>query len=298
MDQLCNISSASPAIHASILWSQRPLLADPPASAIYQKLLNGGRPSIWLVYDHLQFLVSIRNDVDDADVSGYLKDIQATYAYMQEHSQGSVAVPGIREAKIWLNLHSTDLRFISAAHFDNALRSVRTLCFNAPLDTHVMERAKNFLIPYESLLRALGCHTMVRPNKPALAQRSNQKRPMDDILVAILDHYLEANQHFMAAVSELWRARFTGVWGWDLAPKPIIDVGADTDLNSKTVRYMIDFAYTGEVQWPRPRNEEDVKDLAKEARAERFAAHCERFRKANERFVEDCKAMKSDEGTP
>ncbi|KAL8986736.1 MAG: hypothetical protein Q9177_003996 [Variospora cf. flavescens] len=361
--ELCNISSASPAIHAGILWSQRPLLADPPASAIYQKLLNGGRPSIWLVYDHLQFLVSIRNDVDDADVSRYLKDIQATYAYMQEHSQESVAIPGIREAKIWLNLHSTDLSSISAAHFDNALRSVRTLCFNAPLDTHVMERAKNFLIPYESLLRALGCHTMVRPNKPALAERNNQKRPMDDILVAILgmrkagqltdvvfkveDHYLEANRNFMAAVSELWRARFTGVWGRDVAAKPIINVDADTDLNSKTVRYMIDFAYTGEVQWPRPRNEEDVnevadvldelldllkgadkwimrrlhdlteerlldqshifvrpdnvedvKDLAKEARAERFAAHCERFRKANERFVEDCKAMKSDEGTP
>ncbi|KAL8656205.1 MAG: hypothetical protein Q9210_000400 [Variospora velana] len=309
------------------------------------------------------FLVSIRSDIDDADVSGYLKDIQATYAYMQDHPQESVAIPGIREAKIWLNLHSTDLSSISAAHFDNALRSVRSLCFNAPLDTHVMERAKNFLIPYESLLRALGCHTMVRPNKPALAQRSNQQRPMDDILVAILgmriagqltdvvfkveDDYLEANRNFMAAVSELWRARFTGVWGRDLAAKPIIDVGADTDLNSKTVRYMIDFAYTGEVQWPRPRNKEDVnevadvldelldllkgadkwimrrlhdlteerlldqsdvfvrpdnvedlKDLAKEARAERFAAHCERFWKANERFVEDCKAMKSDEGTP
>ncbi|KAI4114246.1 MAG: hypothetical protein LQ345_004942 [Seirophora villosa] len=355
--ELCSITSAAPTNHLRILWSQRPLLADPPASAIYPKLLDGGRPSIPLVYNHLQFLVSIRNDIDGADVSEYLEDIRATYSYMQDHRQESVAIPAIREAKIWMNLHSTDLSSISAAHFENALRSVKSLCFNAPLDTHAMERAKNFLVPYESLLRALGCHTMVRPDRPAMAPRNKQQRPMDSILTAIRamreegqltdvifeveGEQVPANRNFMAAASGLWRTRFLGPWGRDPGAQPVIDVGADPEMKLKTVRYMVDFAYTGEVQWPwlrnkedvrevadvlddlldllkgadewdmatlhdlterqllnqsddfvRPDNVEDVRDLATEANGQRFARHCEAFRKANEKFVEDCKAMK------
>ncbi|KAL8955637.1 MAG: hypothetical protein Q9193_006583 [Seirophora villosa] len=358
-DELCSITSAAPTNHLRILWSQRPLLADPPASAIYPKLLHGGRPSIPLVYNHLQFLVSIRNDIDGAEVSEYLEDIRATYSYMQDHRQESVTLPAIREAKIWLNLHSTDLSSICAAHFENALRSVKSLCFNAPLDTHAMERAKNFLIPYESLLRALGCHTMVRPDRPAMAPRNKQQRPMDSILTAIRamreegqltdvvfeveGEQVPANRNFMAAASGLWRTRFLGVWGRDHGAQPVIDVGADPEMKSKTVRYMVDFAYTGEVQWPwlrnkedvqevadvlddlldllkgadewdmatlhdlterqllhqsddfvRPDNVEDVRDLATEANGQRFARHCEAFRKANEKFVEDCKAMKAE----
>lgn len=229
-----------------------------------------------MVHDHLQYLISIKNDLQDSDLSEYLKDIQATYTYLQDHRTATVSISGIREAKVWLNLPTTELTSISSSQLDNALRSARSLCFNAPLDTHTMERAKNFLVPYESILRALGCHTIVQPPRAPVAPPSNQ-RPMDHILASIrvmreqgqlVDVTFEAegvrvpaNQTFMAAASDLWRTRFLGEWARGLDAKPNIEVGVNLETSLRTLRYLVDFAYAGEVKWPGLKNAEDVEEV-------------------------------------
>lgn len=273
-----SIDYAAPRNQMRILWSQRPLLSDPPASAVYEKLPDGGRPEPRLVYQHLQHLISIRNEVNDSELSDYLKDVQATYAYLQERREESASIPAIREARVWLNLPTTDLNSVSSSQLEGALRSAKNLCFNTPLDTHVMERAKNFLIPYESLLRALGCHVMVRPPKQAVAPRSNQHRPIDQILAVIRNMReqgqlsdvtfeaegvkVPANRNFMAAVSELWRNRFLREWSRGLGAKPNIEVGISMKTSLKTLQYIVDFAYTGVVKWPQLQDVENIKEVA------------------------------------
>ncbi|KAL8877339.1 MAG: hypothetical protein Q9198_004626, partial [Flavoplaca austrocitrina] len=230
------------------------------------------------VFDHLQFLISIRNNVNDVELPEFLKDVQATYASLQdsEHSKAKIAsIPSIRDAEIWLNLPTTDLTAISCSQLDGALRSAKSLCFNAPLDTHTVERAKNFLIPYESLLRAVGCVDMVRPPKPVMIPRGDARRPIDRILTAIREMRKDkdtvdvilvvegseilAHRNFLIAASDKFRRQFSGEWGKNLDPKPTIPV---EDLTFKTLSYMVDFAYTGEVVWPASHHDDDINEVA------------------------------------
>lgn len=269
------INSAASKTHKRIMWSQRPFLKDPPDAALYTKLQTGGRPEVQLVYDHLKFLINMRNSIEELDLPEYLRDLQATYSYLQEHHTATVVIPSIRQAKVWLNLPTTDLASISSSQFDKSLNSAKSLCFNAPLDTHMMERAKNFLVPYETLLKALGCQSMVQPPKKSIASQGNKQRPMDRIWIALRDMRKQgqlvdvifeaegqqffASRNIMAASSGYCRAQFLGEWGNILGPKATIQI---EDLSSKTLDYMVEFAYTGVVEWPRLQDGEDINEVA------------------------------------
>ncbi|KAL8996975.1 MAG: hypothetical protein Q9169_003626 [Polycauliona sp. 2 TL-2023] len=268
----CSIQYATSRANMRIIWSQRPLLKDPPDAYIYN-FVNS--PQTITVFRHLQYLISIRNTVTGSELSPYLRDLQATYAFLQKCPDETASISGIRDAMIWLNLPSTDLGSMSTTQLDGALRSAKSLCFNAPLDTHVVERARNFLIPYESLLRKLGCQTMVRPPKPTLAPHSNNQRPMDQSLAVIRDMQkkgrltditfevegvrISVHKIFMAAVSEVFQRQLLGAWGELVGTKSTIKI---EDLTARTLQYIVDFAYTGEVNWPVLRNAEDIDEVA------------------------------------
>lgn len=270
----CIDSSASTA-HKRIMWSQHPFLKDPPDSAVYSRLPNEGRPKARLVYDHLNFLIEMRNSVGDSDLPEYLKDVQASYAYLQEQRAMTISIPNIREAKIWLNLHTTDLASITKLQFDDSLKSAKQLCFNAPLDTHMMERAKNFLVPYETLLKALGCQSMVQPAKQTTAIHGNKQRPIDRIWATLRDmrkkgqlvdvtfeaegKQVSANRNIMAAVSGYCRTQFLGGWGNIHDAKVPIEIEG---LSFTTLNHLVDFAYTGEINWPRLQDREDIDAVA------------------------------------
>ncbi|KAL8669926.1 MAG: hypothetical protein Q9168_005506 [Polycauliona sp. 1 TL-2023] len=268
----CSIQYATSSAHMRVIWSQRPLLEDPPDAHVYKFV---DMPQVSTVFEHLQHLISIRGSVSGPELSQYLKDLQATYDFLQKYPEASARISGIRDAMIWLNLPSTDLASISTSQLDGALRSAKTLCFNAPLDTHVVERAKNFLIPYESLLAKLGCQKMVRPARPQLAARSDNQRPMDQNLSVIRDmqkkghltditfevegRRISAHKVFMAAVSEKCQRQLLGAWGELISNQSTIKT---EDLTAKTLQYIVDFAYTGEVNWPVLRNAEDIDEVA------------------------------------
>ncbi|KAL8724778.1 MAG: hypothetical protein Q9166_007756 [cf. Caloplaca sp. 2 TL-2023] len=267
----CSIQYATSRNHLRVVWSQRPLLKDPPDAYIYKFV---GQPMLVSVFDHLRFLIEIRNTIASSELPEYLKDLQATYSFLQE-CPTTADLPNIREAKIWLNLPTTHLASISTSQLDGALRSAKSLCFDAPLDTHVVERAKNFLVPYESLLRAVGCQTMVRRSRPNMALPSNNHRRIDHILTVIqgmrkqnelVDVVFEveglqisAHRNFMAAASAYCRSQFVGEWGALLGAKPTICI---EDLTFKTLSHIVDFAYTGEVSWPILGNADDVNEVA------------------------------------
>lgn len=269
------IDDAASTADKRIMWSQCPFLKDPPDVSVYTRLPNGGKPQVRLVYDHLKFLIEMRNSIGDSDLPEYLKDLQASYAYLQEYRATTVSIPNVREAKVWLNLHTTDLGSITSSQFDSSLKSAKQLCFNAPLDTHMMERAKNFLVPYETLLKALGCQTMVQPAKHNIAVHGNKQRPIDRIWATLRDmrkkgqlvdvtfeaegQQISANRNIMAAVSEYCRAQFLGEWGKILDSKAIIEVEG---LSFTTLNHLVDFAYTGEILWPPLQNREDIDAVA------------------------------------
>ncbi|KAI4255981.1 MAG: hypothetical protein L6R42_006464, partial [Xanthoria sp. 1 TBL-2021] len=267
----CSIQHATSRDHLRVLWSERPLLKDPPDAYVYKFV---GPPLLDSVFKHLHYLIKIRDTIPGPELSDYLKDLQATYAFLQE-CPTTASLPSIRDAEIWLNLPTTDLASVSTSQLDGALRSAKSLCFNAPLDTHVVERAKNFLIPYESLLRRLGCQTMVRPSRPSLAPRTNNQRPIDqsltvirnmqkngrltDITFEVGELRISAHKIFMAAASEKFQRQLLGAWGELIDSKSTIQI---EDLTAKSLQRIVDFAYTGEVTWPVLKDAEDIDEVA------------------------------------
>ncbi|KAL8785541.1 MAG: hypothetical protein Q9213_003289 [Squamulea squamosa] len=267
----CSIQYATSRAHVRVLWSQRPLLRDPPDAYVYKRV---GPPLLDSVYQHLQYLIEIRDSISSQELSQYLKDLQATYDFLQE-CPTTASIIGIRDAKIWLNLPTTDLDSISPSQLNGALRSAKSLCFNAPLDTHVVERAKNFLIPYESLLRKLGCQTITRPSRPNLAPRGNHQRPIDQNLTVIRNMQknsrltditfeaegvqISAHKVFLAAASEYCQRQLLGNWGELLDSKAIVRIEG---MTRKTLHHIIDFVYTGDVSWPVLDNAEDINEVA------------------------------------
>lgn len=261
-----------------ILWSQVPFLRNPAGDMvlIYQ-LHNDGAPPAEMVFRHLEYLVNIRNEVSVTDVVEYLKDIQATYAYLQDEAASTKLIPSVREAVVWANLEISEIDRITIEDFESSLTPAKLLCMNCPADPLPIKVARKFLVPYEQLLRSLGCPTVWQPEEnkmPSSTQSDDLLVPMASAMAKIrhlrdqhqfVDVIFEAegqckpaHRIFMVAVSDYCKAQFAGGWGQLLKPEIKIPLEG---MTFKALSQMVDYAYTGEVVLPM--NEpEDNEELA------------------------------------
>lgn len=261
-----------------ILWSQVPFLSNPAGDVVLRNQLhNDGAPPAEMVFRHLEYLVNIRNEVPVTDVVEYLKDIQATYAYLQDEAASTKLIPEVREAVVWANLEISEIDRITIQDFAASLTPAKLLCMNCPADPLPIKVARKFLVPYEQLLRSLGCPTVWQPEENKMPSSTHS----DDLLVpmasamAKIRHLRDQHQFvdvifeaegqckpahriFMVAVSDYCKAQFAG--GWGLLLKPQITIQLE-DMTFKALSQMVDYAYTGEVILPM--NEpEDNEELA------------------------------------
>lgn len=261
-----------------ILWSQVPFLRNPAGDVVLRNQLpNNGAPPAAMVFRHLEYLVNIKNEVSSTNVVEYLKDIQATYAYLQEEAASTKLIPEVREAAVWANLESSEIDRITIQDFESSLTPAKLLCMNCPADPLPIKVARKFLVPYEQLLRNLGCPTVWQPEEnrlPSSTQSDDLLVPMASAMAKIrhlrdqyqfVDVIFEAegqckpaHRIFMVAVSEYCKAQFAGVWARLLEPQIKIQL---EDMTFKALSQMVDYAYTGEVRLPM--NEpEDNEELA------------------------------------
>ncbi len=115
-----------------IAWSLVGFLDDPPDAYVFERLPQGGQPSVENVYEHLQFLVDLCQNVNQSDTSEYLADIQACYQYLQDDIASSKALRGIRDAKIWFNLETLQIESILQPSLLANLLPARSLCLKIP----------------------------------------------------------------------------------------------------------------------------------------------------------------------
>ena len=267
----CNIN------HKRMIWSQTAFLQDKPDAFVYQKLPSGGEPNVTQVFDHLCFLVSIVKDVIQAETSEFLKDIKACYDHLQKNLESSQLIPGIHEACVWLNLDIIQLELVCNDEMEASLASSHLLCLDSPVDPLPIKVARKFLIPYEPLLKGLGCRTVTRPKSTSPEQSSdNRERSLADAMAEMLhlrdqnclvDVYFEAqgekkaaHKIVLAAVSDYCKRQFTGPWGNLLEHQATIHVD---DLSFLTLSQMIDFAYTGDFAWPILKDPKDNDEIGK-----------------------------------
>lgn len=272
----CSLLSIGKAHDVRILWSQLPILKKEPVGFVLENLPRHGKPTAATVFAHLEYIVTQCKRISNEDLPEYIKDIQASYEYLQEDLHSTIHIPGIRESKIFFNIDTTETLF-SSSEFGNTLTSAKYLCLNSPVDAGVIKVSRKFLIPYEKLLRALGCKSVIQPTNRAPRLSPYQTGP--PIIAAIkqiislrdqrqlIDVIFEAeglekpaHRIFLAAVSDYCKAQFSGEWGSLLAHQAKIQV---KEMTFTALSQMIDFAYTGTVDWPEVHDLENNDEIAK-----------------------------------
>lgn len=259
----CSLQVAGKESNKRLLWSQQPLLKQPPADYIYQRLPTCAEPSVSTVHAHLLYLIQMRRAISQADVAEFLKDIQDCYSFFQEIMASVVVINGIRKAEIWLNISTTDVDSVTPDQLAISPLSAEQLCINSPSDPAPYTNALKFLIPYEKLLKGLDVYAVVMRDRsprvnndnavtPSEHLASNLRRLRDDgklLDVTFRAQGLDISAHkvCMAAVSAYCEAQFSGAWGHVLSQQPTIVL---QDLKASTVKSMVDFAYGITVVWP------------------------------------------------
>lgn len=127
----CALEEASSLDHIRIAWSQTNFLQDPPCPYVLQRLPRSGVPSATTVYQHLLILMAIIEDVTQYDLAEYLRDVQACYEHLQNELDATRFIPGVHQARIWLNLDTTQVDLISKDNVQGPT-SARLLCLNCP----------------------------------------------------------------------------------------------------------------------------------------------------------------------
>lgn len=274
----CSLENVGRQCDERILWSQVPFLRNPAGDVVLKKQLpKDGAPRAEMVFRHLEYLVNIRNEISSTDVVEYLKDIQASYAYLQDEAVFTKLIPGVRDAAVWANLDVSEVDRITIQDFEFSLTPSKLLCMNCSADPLPIKVARKFLVPYEQLLRSLGCPTVWQPKENKVPSSKTQS---DDLLVpmapamAKIRHFRDqyqfvdlifeaegqekpAHRVFMGAVSDYCKAQFAGVWGGRLKPQVKIQL---EDMTFKALSQIVDYAYTGQVELPihEPKDNEEL----------------------------------------
>ena len=75
--------------------------------------------------------MAIVKDVTQYDLPEYLRDVQACYAHLQNELNATKYIPGVHQARIWLNLDTTQVDLISKDTIQGPT-SAKLLCLNCP----------------------------------------------------------------------------------------------------------------------------------------------------------------------
>ena len=217
-------------IDRRIIWSQKPFAKTMPVPFAFERIPGGGNPRVMGVFNHLTYLIGAHKTVSSTELAEYLRDIQASYTYLQDHAVETSQITFIRSAEMWINLDTSDVGKIKVEDISSALCPARLLCMNCPSDPLPLKVVKKFLVPYERLLAVLGCPSVVQPPKepkrvtennttglPMISalkqiQKFRQEGTFADIIFQAEGRNKPAHKVFMAAVSEYCRVQFTGAW--------------------------------------------------------------------------------------
>ena len=127
----CALNDAAQPSDVALSWSQMKRLERAPAPGVFALRPQGARPTLTAVHEHVQFLVSICNDVSQSELSRYLEDIKACYDYLQEDCDATSSLPGIHDARIWLNVNTTETDLIQKTELLSNLLPAKLICLDA-----------------------------------------------------------------------------------------------------------------------------------------------------------------------
>lgn len=245
------LSNAIQEQYIPVCWSQTPFPKNAPQPWTFSKIPSAGKPPINMVWKHLEHLRSTVGNLGQEAVSDFLADVYATYTYLQSSLEDSDQSLWPYGSAVWLNLE-TEANSVSLGELKSSWSSIDYLVLSSPCDYPPIMRIKNSLMPYEMLLRRLGCQQVIRPNieppdagpsrsiSSSLA-RLRREEKMLDITFIVEGKEVRAHKVVMAAASEFFQTQFNGNWPSNNR--------IPLEFSHKTLSVVIDFAYTDVFDW-------------------------------------------------
>lgn len=267
---LLPLSEAIKDHHIPVCWSQVSFPMYQPSPLTFERLPARGNPSSLMVWRHLVHLSKLAAGLPADAISDFLSDLHRTYTYLQENIEESSESFTFQEHQIWLNLEITEPAQVSLEDLRSSWLPAKHLLLLSSCDSPPLMSVRQLLLPYERLLRKIGCKPInhVNLNVPGTQQaeslckslsRLRQEGMLLDVTLKAEGKEIKAHKVVLATCSGYFKRHFNGSWkDEDIILKEIEE---NCTKPFATLSTIIDFAYTDTFNWgPMRLLENEVKD--------------------------------------
>ncbi|KAM3067186.1 hypothetical protein ACMFMG_005445 [Clarireedia jacksonii] len=244
--------------YVAVCWSQTPFVILEPTGEVLSKTGRNGEPSTLSVWRHIDHLMQISPKIGKADLEDFISDLFASYSYVQSHLEESVQCfescrYSLGKNNLWLNIDATDSKDMLIEDFVASWTPLHHLLLISSTDAPPLKCLRQSLMPYEKLLKALGCASVYHPTIEPLQVRSAQSLAsalqemredgkLLDIVFVSEGVRFPAHKTILAAASTYCSAAFSGFWSNDKE----IEL---SEMTPHTLKILIDTAYELPVDW-------------------------------------------------
>ncbi|KAI9812928.1 MAG: hypothetical protein M1827_004446 [Pycnora praestabilis] len=239
--------------YVSICWSQVPFATHEPSLFCLEKCGSEGRPAIDIVWQHLVFLAEVAQTIDSGELEDFLTDLRSTYDYLQDRILEARTTFDQPEAVLWLNIDLDASQSINFDEFKASWRCLEHLILLSACDAPPLMSVRSFLLPYDKLLKGVGCKSMIYPvtqssipeRLEAVAtglSRLRKDNVMIDVTFSAEGYLVTAHKLVLAACSSYCEAQFSGSWNTD-------NTIVLEDMTPQTLKTLTNFAYQDVFDW-------------------------------------------------
>jgi sacsin len=248
--------------HVAICWTQTPFVVHQPTREVLGKLTSqgqAGHPDIDMVWQHLQSMKILSEDLERDQIHDFLTDLDLTYEYLQDHLESRDWYNVGNEA-IWLNLGTSDRGTVQLEDIASSWQGIENLVLSSSCDAGKMKAVRPRLMRFEKLLRGMGCRSITYPTvtRPTLhlgcsvsksLRQLRKDEKLLDITFSTEGRLVKAHKVVLGAASEKCAQQFDSRW----RQEDIITYDENTDpddyMSYHTLSTMIDHAYEEEINW-------------------------------------------------
>lgn len=240
--------------YMSVCWSQISFPAFEPTVTTLAKIPSKGKPTTSMTWRHLKHLADSMESLAEDVVRAFLSDLYDTYDYLQDSWEDSrESFTAFQGEKVWFNLELTDRSLVRKTDLESCRCGIENLILESSCDTKNLKSVRQGLIPYQRLLKALGCKSIVYPSVEQTETRSSKLlstsldrlRREEKLLDVILEGEggnIRAHKVVLAAASGHFARHFKDHW----SNNDIINL---KPFSHSTLSVVVDFAYTDAFVW-------------------------------------------------
>ena len=248
--------------HVAICWTQTPFVVHQPTREVLGKLTSqgqAGHPDIDMVWQHLQTMKILSEDLEQDQIHDFLTDLDLTYEYLQDHLDSRDWYNVGNEA-IWLNLGTSDHRTVQLEDIASSWQGIENLVLSSSCDAGKMKAVRPRLMRFEKLLRGMGCGSITYPTvtRPTLhlgcsvsksLRQLRKDEKLLDITFSTEGRLIKAHKVVLGAASEKCAQQFDSRWRQEDIIKYDENTDPDDYMSYHTLSTMIDHAYEEEIDW-------------------------------------------------